>query len=67
MINMDEGIYSLVLINSAGQKLLSTLVKHKAAISKYKISLPAGITKGTYQLCVKAQNAKQHNIKILVE
>lgn len=64
--NQPQGVYSLQLINSLGQKVFRAELNYTGGSSAQTISLPNSVSKGTYQLVIR-NGSVQNVLKLMIE
>jgi hypothetical protein len=67
MTNMEQGIYQVRLINTIGQTLLTKRITHSGGNSMETIVPDTQLSKGIYQLEIKAPDNSIRIIKVIVQ
>jgi uncharacterized protein YegP (UPF0339 family) len=63
---MPEGVYSVRLLTSNGQALMTKQLQHSKATAAETVNYPSSITDGTYQLEVTGPDKKRSVITIVI-
>ena len=66
MNSMHAGVYSVRLLNSAGQSIVTKSVNHAGGTASVNIQYPAQLT-GHYQLEIIGNNKKKTVLKVVIQ